>query len=97
MKVIALLTVMALGLSVQHAPSLSEIDRLTLENIGLQAQLAEALRLNAVCQAELGPLRAQAHKGSIDAQIEKLRAAIEGKFPGYTLNVATGALVKKDQ
>lgn len=90
-----LLLALMLTLLPQQAPTLTDVERLTLENLNLQTQLAEVLRLNAACQAELGPVRAQVHQSGLEQARAQFIADLEKAHPGYTLDVKTGQLVKK--
>lgn len=95
MRIPLLIALLALFQVPAAPPVLSEVESLTLANLTLQAQLADVLQANAACQAELGPTRAQVHKAALDAQRAAFTRRIEQAHPGYTVDLSTGALVKK--
>ncbi len=78
-----------------QAGTLSEVERLKHENLQLQSQLAQLLAQKSDCEAQLGPLRAQAHNQALAAQATALKEQIEQAHPGYTFDVQTGKLTKK--
>lgn len=83
-------------LAQEAAPTLSETEQLRYQLVAAQSQIADLQAKLGACQLELQPLKVEATTAWVREAIAALTADIEAAHPGYTLDVETGALVKKD-
>lgn len=70
----------------------TEVERLQVEALTLTAQLARAIADADACRVELAPTRTRLNALALQAQGDKLAAAIEAAHPGMRVNRSTWLL-----
>jgi hypothetical protein len=97
-----MLHVLTLGLlmlqvSVTSTPAdtLTEVDRLRIENVRLQEQLAAAYADGDGCRVALAPYRRQENVLAVQKAKAALKAQIEAAHDGHAYNIEAGTLERR--
>lgn len=75
--------------------TLSDVDRLRIQIVDLQAQLADAYAQTDACRVQLAPYRKAENDAAVQKARSELKARIEAAHPGYAFDVETRHLTPK--
>lgn len=77
------------------ADTLTEMDRLRIENVRLQELLAAAYADHDGCRMQLAPYRKAENDAAVQKAKAALKAQIEAAHDGYVYNIEAGTLEKR--